>query len=342
MIAPIAPLTDMLLSSLEVRAPLLSGEIAREIVDRHRGPGRWRPSFRHAVVAPVDDFADRFARAIAARHDAVLYLLPDGVAAVHAVIKHASSDRDERTFRSPWPNPSRSAIPFAVYLADGDGYRTLAIDVDAKRGDAGPITAAITDLFGGAAVRFVVCESRPEGGRHILATWQERIAPAAMWRVLRALKARFPSIDMTPMRNVSDGCIRPPLSRHYLWGRSRPVGDVHEALRVLEEGNPPEVWRSLASAIDISRVRGGRRRPGLPHTRLPGDGPKLPAPSPPFVQPSRGSRGKGRPVRAIGPCSWPTWGLPNGSAVRSTTQRSGTSRSSPGWRSRPSARRTSG
>src|SRR2546428_13302357 len=59
-------------------------------------------------------------------------------------------------------------------------------------------------------------------------------------------------ISSEVMRNPREGCIRPPLAKHYSWGRSRVVDDdIHESLRILEHGNPPEALERLAEVLKV-------------------------------------------------------------------------------------------
>ena len=89
------------------------------------------------------------------------------------------------------------------------------------------------------------------GARHILVTLTDPIPPAAMARMARALRQRFPALDDGMLRNPWTGAIRPPLSPHRFSGRSEVVGDVAEALAALEDGNPPAAWRQLAEVVGI-------------------------------------------------------------------------------------------
>jgi len=235
--APIESLIDW-----GLREPLPATQIMQPVLNC--APPRLEPSERVNTGHYLVEVAERFARAVAARHDEVRFFYSHNIADIKVC------RAEPKTFKGAWP--TNHGQPFAVHPCDDEGYRTLVFDIYAKSCDPELTSDQIKALLTQAGVRLVECRSGPEGSGHIFATWQERIPHSQMWRVFRAFteKVDLP-IDSSPMRNPKEGCIRPPLSKHYSWGRSRPVCDVYEALDVLETGNPPEAWQALAKTLGV-------------------------------------------------------------------------------------------
>ena len=104
-------------------------------------------------------------------------------------------------------------VPAAVRLYGPDGtLRCLAADFDVSRGgqvrvdqDVVALTQLIADCGGD-----VIADQSPNGGRHLYLPLQDSVAFPEVQRVARALAARFPSLDPTPLLNLLGGCIRPP------------------------------------------------------------------------------------------------------------------------------------
>ena len=187
---------------------------------------------RQGLDAPPESLALRFARAVAAQTDEILIVHPDNSGHWQA-----------------WGGVSLPREPYAVHVADRRGFRTFPLDFDGEKtgDDAGRGASLLRD----AGVRYVRTRSGPGGGQHLLATFTIPIAPAAMARVARALRWKFPSLDYAKLWNPDTGAIRPPLSPHRLGGRSEIIGDVFEALAILEAGNPPDAWPHLARLVGI-------------------------------------------------------------------------------------------
>jgi len=167
-----------------------------------------RPSQKRAdglLDLPSESLAARFARAVAARTDRIFLVHPDNTG-----------------HWEPWPDAGMPASSYAVHLADARGFCTLALDFDGD-GAAHEVEKAAA-LLRDAGVEYVLARSGPRSGWHILATFIDRIALAAMARLARVLRRRVPSLDDGKLRNPDTGAIRPPLSPHRLGGRSEPIG----------------------------------------------------------------------------------------------------------------------
>lgn len=108
------------------------------------------------------------------------------------------------------------ATPWAVHLADPDGYRLIAFDLDAKHGAGQPArdAATITALLTGLGIAHVICRSGPADGRHVWLACTSPVDPALVATLGRFLAARCPSLDTAPLNNAATGCVRPPGSPH--------------------------------------------------------------------------------------------------------------------------------
>jgi len=115
------------------------------------------------------------------------------------------------------------AVPWAIPLADSDGFRLLAFDLDAKQAEpqAAIDANAIAELLTGHGISHVVCRSGPSGGRHVWVATVESVPSALVSLLARLLAARCPSLDIAPLRNAATGCVRPPGSPHRDGGRSQ-------------------------------------------------------------------------------------------------------------------------
>ena len=102
--------------------------------------------------------------------------------------------------------------------------------------------AALVARLGGQ----VLADVAPSGGRHVFIPF----AAALPWRELRdlcrAIAARFPAVDPTPMSSLG-GQISPPGSRHKSGGWRVLSTPVDIALAAVERPNGAEVWNGLLS-----------------------------------------------------------------------------------------------
>jgi len=122
--------------------------------------------------------------------------------------------------------------PWAMYLADRRGYRFLAFDLDAKRGNAGHDAGRLSLWLDECSIEHVVTESGPTGGRHVWIALDEAAAPALVRELADLAGSLLPSLDKTPLANHVTGCVRPPGAPHRAGGASTVLRGRLEALRV--------------------------------------------------------------------------------------------------------------
>lgn len=186
----------------------------------------------HPLDASPAAIATRFAHAVAARADEILIVHPNNTA-----------------HWEPWAGGAVPVAPYAVHIASARGYRTLALDFDG--GEAARQAEQAASILREAGLRHVLTRSGPHNRYHVLATFIDWVAPAAMARMGRVLRRRFPSLDDGKLRNPETGAIRPPLSPHRVSGRSEPLGSLADALAILETGNPVSAWRRFAEVVGV-------------------------------------------------------------------------------------------
>ena len=143
-------------------------------------------------------------------------------------------------------------VPAAVRLYGPDGtLRCLAADFDVSRGGQPQVdtdAAAMAQLVA-ACGGDVIADQSPNGGRHLYLPLQDAVAFPDVQRLARALAARFPSLDPTPLLNLVGGCIRPPGARHKSGGHQLLTTPFQAAVRLARTPNPPTVWAKLVDAL---------------------------------------------------------------------------------------------
>ncbi|MGI8682606.1 MAG: hypothetical protein ACR2JO_10875 [Mycobacteriales bacterium] len=163
--------------------------------------------------------------------------------------------RDRRTYPQRWEVPLAQApprVPAAVSLYSREGTaRCLAADFDVARGGVtrvGIDAEALAGMVASSGGRTITDRS-PSGGRHVYMLLAEPVPFGEMRRVALALAALLPSLDATPMLNVTAGCIRPPGAVHKTGG----VQELLTAWPAVQEAaaapNPPAVWGRLVEAL---------------------------------------------------------------------------------------------
>ncbi|MCH6472568.1 hypothetical protein [Sinomonas terrae] len=159
--------------------------------------------------------------------------------------------------------------PAAVLVHGADGsVATLCLDLDTSSaaqqvvdGDAGRLGA----LLASCGLRWVEDVS-PSGGRHLYVPLAERMGGAEARELVEALARLAPSLDASPHRNPSTGCIRVPGSVHKRGGHQELVTPLSAAYGVLRHRNAPDaigrLCRALAPELRRNRDEATRRARG--------------------------------------------------------------------------------
>lgn len=154
----------------------------------------------------------------------------------------------------PW-SADLSVRPFAVRLAYRNRFVTIGLDFDAKVDGGGRVAfeaEAAAMIFRNAGMTPVTCISGPTGGRHVFVTIGGRgIAPEDARRLVQGLGCLgWRTLDQSPMRNPTEGVLRPPFAQHRLGGRSEVLGMVDEAaIAALEERADPDDVLTVIDAV---------------------------------------------------------------------------------------------
>jgi len=163
--------------------------------------------------------------------------------------------RDRRTYPQRWEVPLAQApprVPAAVSLYSREGTaRCLAADLDVGRGNVERVqadAATLAELVAGCGGRTITDRS-PSGGRHVYMLLAEPVPFGQMRRVAFALAALLPSMDATPMLNVTAGCIRPPGAVHKTCGVQELLTPWPAVQEAAAAPNPPAVWGRLVEAL---------------------------------------------------------------------------------------------
>ena len=142
--------------------------------------------------------------------------------------------------------------PAAVLLYDAAGFaRCLAADFDVSHGgrvqveaDAGRFAALIAECGGRT-----FADVSPAGGMHVYVIWSAPLPVSELRPVMRALRTLFASLDIAPMANPTDGCIRPPGAAHPSGGHQVLTTPLGEALAAVADPCGPEVWAGLLDRL---------------------------------------------------------------------------------------------
>ena len=160
--------------------------------------------------------------------------------------------------------------PAAVLLFDAAGCaRCLATDFDVSRGGRDQVDAdadgfaALIEACGGRTVADV----SPTGGRHVYVFWSAAVPISELRPLMRALQARFPSLDPAPMLNPTAGCIRPPGAAHRSGGHQVLTTPLPVAQAAVAAPCGPQVWSAL---LDALAPGADPTAPQAPETAAPG------------------------------------------------------------------------
>jgi len=161
----------------------------------------------------------------------------------------------------------RPDAPWAVYLTDQTGgFRLLAFDFDAAKGDPAADAAVLCGWLEHAGLAHVLTRSGPSGGRHVWLALAEAVAAGTVDTLARLVRARLPSLDIAPLSNPVTGCVRPPGSPHRAGGSSTVLAgdpatlavptvtaaDVARLVQVLAAGYRPEPLAPLDPAAPLA------------------------------------------------------------------------------------------
>jgi len=156
---------------------------------------------------------------------------------------------------------ARPDAPWAVYLTDQTGgFRLLAFDFDAAKGDPAADAAMLCGWLEYAGLPHLLTRSGPSGGRHVWLALAEAVDAGVVDTLARLVRARLPSLDIAPLANPVTGCVRPPGSPHRAGGSSTVLAgdpdalavpavtaaDVTRLVEILAAGHQPEPLAPLA------------------------------------------------------------------------------------------------
>ncbi|SDL34375.1 hypothetical protein SAMN05428985_11546 [Nocardioides sp. YR527] len=189
--------------------------------------------------------------------------------------------RDGRNYRRKYERPITRKLPgspAAVLVYDDNGCAPVfVVDLDAKGPDptVGRDYAALVGLLERAGLTSWFSDHSPSGGRHVYVPVAGGIPFTEARDASRMLEQRLPSVDKLPMSGISEGCIRPPGSRHRTGGHQELDCTLEHAEAVLDTPNNPLAWSRflqelqrhhgpLATPATVDDVDDGSRIDSLP------------------------------------------------------------------------------
>ena len=134
--------------------------------------------------------------------------------------------------------------PWAMYLADRDGYRFLCFDLDAGRGNAAHDAGRLSLWLDELNIDHLVAVSGPAGGRHVWISLAEATDPRLVRELADLAGSLLPSLDKSPLSNPDTGCVRPPGAPHRHGGAS-----------ALERGAIATLTRAATTVEDLALLR---------------------------------------------------------------------------------------
>ncbi|MEU5761295.1 hypothetical protein [Nocardia sp. NPDC047648] len=133
--------------------------------------------------------------------------------------------------------------PAAVPIYRDGRTRLLALDFDSTRDSTAAVDRDVERCLGWIreAGGRAITDHSTSGGRHILIPLPlgDTLDLAQAESLVRALAARLPSLDITPMLNPATGCITPPGSRCKQGGYRRLDGSLDNAAETLTIRSAP-------------------------------------------------------------------------------------------------------
>ncbi|MBX3196387.1 MAG: hypothetical protein KF727_14980 [Microbacteriaceae bacterium] len=136
------------------------------------------------------------------------------------------------------------AGPWAMYLADRDGYRFLCFDLDAGRGNAVHDASRLGLWLDELNIEHLVAISGPSGGRHVWIALAEATDPRLVRELADLAGSLLPSLDKSPLSNPDTGCVRPPGAPHRHGGTS-----------LLEHGDLAALARAATTVDALAQLR---------------------------------------------------------------------------------------
>jgi len=167
----------------------------------------------------------------------------------------------------------RPDAPWAVYLTDQTGgFRLLAFDFDAAKGDPAADAAVLCGWLEHAGLPHLLTRSGPFGGRHVWLALADAVDPGTVDTLARLVRARLTSLDIAPLANPVTGCVRPPGSPHRAGGSSTVLtgdlsaltaptvtaADVARLVEALAAGHRPDPVAPLDPAAPLPTDRAAR------------------------------------------------------------------------------------
>jgi hypothetical protein len=144
-------------------------------------------------------------------------------------------------------------VTIAIYDRVAGTGRLIVLDLDASRAKGGDRAGQVAAQAAAIAALVAACGGRcvtdvSPGGRHVYILFAEPRPWTQLRDLARALAARFPLVDTSPMC-VADGQITPPGSRHKSGGWRVLDGPLEAARAALEAPCGPEVLEALTEAL---------------------------------------------------------------------------------------------
>lgn len=156
--------------------------------------------------------------------------------------------------------------PWAMYLADDDGYRFLCFDLDASKGepayDAGKLGGWLDELN----IAYLQTRSGPSGGRHVWVGLSEPIDPQTVRELAQLATYELPTLDTAPLSNARTGCVRPPGAPHRAGGNSTILSGNISALTDPEVTSDDigRLWAYIVDAVgDVSPREAAHQPKGI-------------------------------------------------------------------------------
>lgn len=191
------------------------------------------------------------------------------------------------------------SLPAALPVFNRAGWtNTLALDFDTKLGSTQQLAHDIDDAIGliTKVGGRVIVDRSPAGGHHVwLPLWTEHRLETLM-PVLQAMRARWPTLDITPMTNPATGCLTGPGSPCIGGGHRELLTPLDVALDVVEHRCQPGTLGALHRALIP------RRPEALASSIAPGaEAVNAPTPHGPGEQTQAVHRSRRAPADALGP-----------------------------------------